>query len=136
MKLGTQTGSVINHLHARGTIGQPDPVAGMGATILLWTDRHAATIFRVFKHKGHTAVEVRDDESKVVQGSSHDGSAQYEYRTTPRGRKQYFVFKDGAWREATNTSEDAAHPKLKLAPKGGGHGLRIGSRDTYYDPSF
>ena len=34
MKLGSQTGSVINHLLARGTIGQPEVKVGMGATIL------------------------------------------------------------------------------------------------------
>lgn len=32
MKLGTQTGSVINHLYSRGVIGQPTPEVGMGAT--------------------------------------------------------------------------------------------------------
>lgn len=26
--------------------------------------------------------------------------------------------------------------KLKLGTKGNGHGLRIGSREEYYDPSF
>ncbi len=44
MKLGTQTGSVINHLHSRAVIGQPEPVVGMGATMLLWSDRRACTI--------------------------------------------------------------------------------------------
>lgn len=74
MRLGSQTGSVVNHLHARGTIGQPAPVAGMGATILHWTDRSAATIFRVFEHKGDVAVETRDDDAKVVRGSGQSGS--------------------------------------------------------------
>lgn len=134
MKLGSQTGSVINHLYARGTIGQPTPVAGMGATILHWTDRTAATIFRVFEHKGMTAVETRDDDSKVVKGSSHDGSAEYEHKTNPRGCRRYFVLKDDAWREATNTAAEGI--KLKLATKGNGNGLRIGARSAYYDPSF
>lgn len=136
MKLGTQTGSVINHLYARGTIGQPTPAAGMGATILHWTDRTAATIFRVFQHKGMTAVETRDDDLKVVKSSSHDGSAEYEHKTNVRGYRRYFALKDGAWREAGVTSEPGQPLKLKLATKGNGHGLRIGDRSTYYDPSF
>lgn len=136
MKLGSQTGSVINHLYARGTIGQPTPVAGMGATILQWTDRSAATIFRVFEHKKMTVVETRDDDSKVVKGSCHDGSAEYEHKVNVRGYRRYFALKDGAWREAGVTSEPSHPLKLKLATKGSGHGLRIGDRSAYHDPSF
>ena len=34
MKLGSQTGSVINHLYSRAVIGQPKPKVGMGCTLL------------------------------------------------------------------------------------------------------
>lgn len=136
MKLGSQTGSVINHLLARGTIGQPEVKVGMGATILCWTDRHAATIFRVFEWRDLVAVETRDDDAKVVKGSGHDGSAEYEYKTCVRGYRRYFVLKDGIWRECGVISEPDQPMKLKLGTKGSGHGLRIGSRDAYHDPSF
>jgi hypothetical protein len=121
---------------ARGTIGQPTPVAGMGATVLLWTDRHAATIFRVFEHKGLVAIETRDDNSKVVKGSGHDGSAEYEYATNVLGYRRYFVLKDDSWRECGVTSLPEQPLKLKLCSKGSGHGLRIGGRSEYRDPSF
>lgn len=136
MQLGTQTASLVNHLHARGTIGQPTPAAGMGATILHWTDRTAATIFRVFDHKGLVAIETRDDDSKVVSGSGHDGSAEYEYKVNVRGYRRWFVLKDQQWREAAPFFRPAAPLKLKLSTKGSGHGLRIGDRNTYSDPSF
>lgn len=142
MKLGSQTGSVINHLLARGTIGQPDVKVGMGVTILGWTDRHPGTIFRVFKHRINKslsvpAIEVRADNYKVVKGSCHDGSAEYEYSVNVSGSRHYFVFKDDAWREAYNQAAmSTGEIKLKLATKGNGHGLRIGSREEYYDPSF
>lgn len=132
MKLGSQTGSVMNHLMARGTIGQPEAKVGMGATILQWTDRSAATIFRVFKWRDCVAIETREDYSKVVSGSCHDGSASYEHKIDVKGYKRYFVLKDEAWREAR--MDEAG--KLKLAKKGNGYGLRIGSRDAYHDPSF
>ena len=136
MRLGSQTGSVVNHLHARGTIGQPTPVAGMGTTILHWTDRSSATIFRVFDHKGLVAIETRDDDSTVVSGSCHDGSAAYKHKICVRGYRRYFVFKDDQWREAGVTSTPDKPLKLKLGTKGSGHGLRIGARDAYSDPSF
>lgn len=135
MKLGSQTGSVINHLLARGTIGQPEVKVGMGATILCWTDRHAATIFRVFEHKGMVAVETRDDDAKVIKGSGHDGSAEYEFKVNVSGYRRYFVLKE-AWRECGVVSLPEQPLKLKLGTKGSGHGLRIGSRDAYHDPSF
>lgn len=134
MKLGSQTGSVINHILARRTIGQPEVKVGMGVTILGWTDRHPGTIFRVLKHKDMVAVEVRADNYKCVKGSGHDGSAEYEYSVNINGSRSHFVFKDGAWREAYNMAAEGI--KLKLATKGNGHCLRIGSREEYYDPSF
>jgi hypothetical protein len=137
MKLGSQTVSVMNHLMARGVIGQPEPKPGMGATILMWTDRHAATVFRVFEWRGQVAIETRDDNSKVISGSGHDGSAAYEYSTNVRGSRRYFVREEsGMWREARVKSEPGAPLKLKLARKGDGNGLRIGSREEYRDPSF
>lgn len=77
MKLGTETASLINHLHSRAVIGQPEPVIGMGVTFLGWTDRSAGTIFRVFKQPGKaglTIIECRNDTARCVAGSSHDGS--------------------------------------------------------------
>ena len=44
MNLGTETGSVMNHLMSRMVRGEPAPRVGMGATLLSWTDRHAATV--------------------------------------------------------------------------------------------
>ncbi len=41
MKLGTETGSLINHIMARGSVM---PEIGMGATICGWSDRYPATI--------------------------------------------------------------------------------------------
>ena len=45
MKLGTETGSFVNHVLA--TQNKPQAVVGMGCTVLSWTDRHAATVIKV-----------------------------------------------------------------------------------------
>lgn len=131
MKLGTQTGSVVNHLLSRATIGQPEPVVGMGATMLLWTDRSAGTITGVQTVRGKTIVTVQTDRATVVAGSSHDGSAEYSYAPNPRGAEYHFRREDdGRWQRVVISS------KTGRWVKAGGHGLRIGERDKYRDPSF
>lgn len=135
MKLGTQTGSVINHLHSRAVIGEPTPVVGMGVTILGWTDRHAGTIYSVTEITSKAyqyVIEVGIDDAKVVAGSSHDGSAQYEFTQRPdRPRSTYRKNrKTGFWEGAAINAETG-----RLV-KSGGKGLRIGEREEYRDPSF
>jgi hypothetical protein len=144
MKLGTQTASVINHLHARAVIGQPEPKAGMGATILCWSDRRPATVFRVFSHGKRLAIEVRDDDYKLVSGSAMSEAQSYEFKTNLRGRRSYFIRDDnGFWREAyfksldyTADGQAIKSSRLSVAKKGQGHGLRLGARDCYSDPTF
>jgi hypothetical protein len=132
MKLGTQTGSVINHLYSRGIKGQPEPVVGMGVTLLHWSDRSAATIFRVFKVGKAVMLEVRDDHSKVIAGSGHDGSAEYEHRINVNGSRNTFRQRPAGDWERVRFNEDS-----KRWSKGsGGPSLRLGQRDTYRDPSF
>lgn len=121
-------GSFHNNHYARATKGQPTPVVGMGATILLWSDRHAATIVSVGGKPDAWVIEVQEDRAKVISGSDFDGSADYEYSPRPNGRIHTFRFKDGVWRELDREG--------RLMPKGSGSGLRIGDRLEYRDPSF
>lgn len=131
MKLGSKTGSVINHLHSLAVIGQPEPKPGMGCTILKWTDRDAATIFRVFQVGKATIVETRDDHARVIAGSGHDGSAEYEHKIDVKGSRHYFRrADDGTWHAVRKNAATERWVKTN------GPGLRIGSRDTYRDPSF
>lgn len=131
MKLGTQTGSVINHLHSRAVIGQPEPKPGMGCTILGWTDRSAATIFRVFQVGKATVIETRDDHTRCISGSAHDGSAAYEHKINVKGYTRHFRrAQDGTWHRLVLNLPTGRWIKV------GREGLRIGERDTYYDPSF
>ena len=137
MKLGTETGSFINHLQARSTIGQPTPEVGMGATMLLWTDRVAGTITKVTELGGSKRwtyeIEVKRDVSNVVSGSGHDGSAKYEYQSAPWATPHHFRCErdGGRWREVRENDKG----NLVLVSSGG-RGLRIGEREEYRDPSF
>lgn len=100
LQLGTETGSLINHLYSRATRGQPAPEVGMGATVLSWTDRRAATVVSVEPTKqGGWIVGVQEDRAKVISGSTHDGSAVYEYTRDPEGWVFHWRFEEGkGWR--------------------------------------
>jgi len=131
MKLGTQTGSVINHLHSRATLGQPVPVIGMGVTLLLWSDRHAGSITNVQRVRGKTIITVQEDRATVVSGGTHDGSAVYEFNRNPGGSESCWRCDvDGRWQSVVISRETGRWGKA------GSNGLRIGAREEYRDPSF
>jgi hypothetical protein len=133
MRLGTQTGSLTNHILGLAVIGQPVPVEGMGATILCWTDRHAGTITKVEVARGRTVITVQEDTAERTSGSTQDGSARYTYARNENGHKTTFrLTGKGRWEEVRLNAESGRYNKVE----GGGHGLRIGDREEYRDPSF
>lgn len=133
MKLGSQTGSMMNHIASRGTIGQPKPEVGMGATLLHWTDRGAATIVSVVPHKNGYRIIVQEDNAKLVSGDIFSESQRYEYTPNPDGLEYNFQCEnpDGMWQEMRINPVSGRWNKVK-----GGNGLKIGVRDKYHDPCF
>ena len=129
----TQFASVQNDLFARATNGQPTPTVGMGATLLRWSDRHAATIIAVKLTKtGCWRITVQHDKAAVVSGSAHDGSAEYEYSADPTGMTEDFEF-DPAKKRWFQLGPDAAGRLRRVKD---GSGITIGRRESYRDPSF
>jgi hypothetical protein len=127
MRLGTETGSVINHLMSRSVIGEPTPDVGMGATILMWSDRHAGTITMI---KGDI-IEVTEDDYKPISGSILNGDVKWEFTYNPNGRTSYFrKSKTGLWENVVFNKETGRWKKSN------GQGLIIGRREKYYDPHF
>jgi hypothetical protein len=113
MKLGTETGSMINHLMS--TSKQPIPQVGMGVTMTSWTDRYAGTIIKVTPK----TITVQYDRAKIVSGSTLSEDQTYEYTPDPDGSILVFrLRKNGQWRNL------------------GGMGLLIGHRNSYRDPTF
>lgn len=132
MKLGTQTASLTNHVYSRMTIGQPDPVEGMGATVLSWTDRHAVTIINVTK-LASTVIYVREDKATRTDSNGMSECQSYSFEPNPTGRLWTFrQTKTGAWEEVTVNQKTGRFNKAE----GGGYGLRIGERSKYHDYSF
>jgi hypothetical protein len=115
------TGSVVNMV--MGAARPPVPQVGMGATVLLYTDRHAATIVAVERH-GTRVVIQRDVATRTDSNGAFTESQAYSYRPNPNGQREaYTLRKNGAWvREGD--------------PMKSGERLSIGHRSEYYDFSF
>ena len=124
MRLGTDTASFHNYLLS-GTKGQPIPEVGMGATILMWTDRHACTIVKVV-HNGWLPpkkIAVQRDHAKRTDDRGMSDAQSYEYSPNTEAPIEWFSLrKDGAY--------------VKVGASINGYRLRIGDRKEYYDYSF
>lgn len=112
MKAGTETGSLMNHV--MGSSAQPAPVVGMGATVLMWTDRKAGTVVKVTK----TQVHVRLDHAKRIDKNGMSDAQSYEYSPDPEGSIIVFRMTKRGYRSS------------------GGNGLGLGYRRAYHDYSF
>lgn len=130
LKLGTETGSLVNHLYSRMTVGAPEPEVGMGATLLSWTDRNAATVVAVWKQGASDFIALTDDDAQLVDGSTMSERQVYEYTPRPDGYRTTFRRRPGRAWEAV-LQNDAGRWVKAESP-----GLLLGRRETYRDPSF
>jgi hypothetical protein len=121
MNLGTETGSLVNHVYSRAV--QPTPAVGMGATILAWSDRYAGTIIAVHPDG---SFDVQEDKATRTDANGMSESQTYAYEPNPAGRVHKFrVVKRGK-----------AKGELREAGKRGGYGVMVGVRRKYHDFSF
>jgi len=112
MRLGSETGSAMNHVYTTGT--QPNPEVGMGATMCSWTDRHAGTIVKVTPCQVH----VQQDTAKRTDENGMSECQRYEYTPNPHAQITIFRHTKRGWRSKC------------------GKRLMIGVRMEYYDYSF
>jgi len=133
MKLGTETGSLINHVMSRevavASDGKPVvPLTGMPATILMWSDRIPATVIS-FDGK---IIQVQEDHAVRTDGKGMSENQEYSYSENKNGT--IFNFKRdkrGFWKEVMFNPETSRYNKAC-----GGSGLRLGEREKYCDFSF
>ena len=131
MKLGTETASVVNHLHSRAVVGQPVPEVGMGATVLHWTDRSPATVVEVFKIGKAVAFTVQEDRAKRIDQNGMSECQTYEFSPNPDGCKRTFKqLPNGTWTGVW------LNPQTKRWSSNAGEGVLLGVRGKYHDFSF
>jgi hypothetical protein len=113
MKLGSETGSVVNYVQSGSQ--QPIPVVGMAATMLGWTDRVAGTVVKVTKCQVH----VQRDKSVRMDNNGMSENQEYSYERDPDGDITVYRMTKRGWK--SNSSKT---------------GLLLGIRDEHYDYSF
>lgn len=119
MKLGTQTGSLVNHVMSSSS--QPQPAVGMGCTMLGWTDRRAGTIIDV-SLTGAT-IRVQRDKATRTDNNGMSESQTYTFeRDENAGVSVYTRRKNGRYVLKGDSIKGAW--------------LQIGVRNEYYDFSF
>lgn len=113
------TGSFVNHVS--GNSQQPTPEVGMGATILCWTDRQAATVVELPTPK---SIVVQYDHAKRADSNGMSDAQIYDYTPNPNGHKVTFTQrKNGAWVRKGETLKS-------------GQRVALGYRAQYHDFSF
>lgn len=131
MSFAQQTGSLINHLQARGVKGQPTPEVGMGATLLCYPDCRPATITKVESLRGKTYVTVQEDNAERTDKNGMSECQDYVFTRNVDGSESTFrTDKNGMWERVYKNPETGRWIKSSTG------GLRIGQRDKYHDFSF
>lgn len=127
LKLGTQTGSVVNHLHSRTT--NPTPEIGMGATISYWTDREAGTVVLI---EGSIVV-IRGVRAVRTDGLGMTDAQSYRYEEMLDGPTSFWKLDAKGRYRRVSKNENGRW--VYLDGKHGPH-LSLGFRDAYHDYSF
>ena len=124
-------GSISNRIAEMATRGQPEPKVGMGATLLFYSDRHAATIIDTWKKRSKQWVKVRRDKATRTDNNGPSDCQEYSYEDDPDGATYFYRFNGKRWQQMKLNDETYRWNVVKEGP-----GLRIGERDEYYDYSF
>ena len=119
LTLGTQTGSLINHVYSRYNSFTPE--VGMGATMLGWTDRHAATIVEV--SADGKKVGIVQDKATRIDNNGMSEMQEYDFERGTGNPSYYTLRKNGKWVAQGQGFKNGSR-------------IVIGARDEYYDFSF
>lgn len=123
-------GSLQNRISENATLGQPEPVIGMGATLLHYSDRTPATVIGWCPRVG--LLKLRSDNYKRIDDNGMSESQEYEYSSNPKGATHEYRRnkKTGRWDAVRFNAETNRYNKFD------GPGLRLGEREKYHDFSF
>jgi len=128
MKLGINTGSLVNYMYSRYDHEELEINVGDPATLTSWTDRDAATVSGLFTKGKYQYVVIQADRAEVVGGTGF-GDESYEYSRDPNGYESTFRIVDGFLKAVYKNPETGRYVE-------GSGGAFIGRRESYRDPSF
>jgi hypothetical protein len=120
-------GSLHNLLGGNAAQPHAAPRVGEGATIILWTDRIAATIIEV-RTPGLIVIQA----DNAVRTDKNGMSETQDYRYEPNASGATYVVrkrKNGQWKVSESKTYSATGHL-------GGSTVRIGERNHYHDYSF
>lgn len=121
MKLGTETGSLINHLSANNPT---PPVVGRGATELMWTDRKAYFVNEVSADGKRCVIE----KAHAIRTGDRGMCEAQNYRYERTGHTIELRYKWGKWRwKGEQKWNDNKWYPMNIV---------FGYMDEYYDFSF
>jgi len=126
----TLTGNVMHDIMARDAT---KPALGMGATILLYSDRIAGTITDIFNVGQKTFIEVTRDISKRTDSNGMSDTQEYEYFPVLNGEKFYFCTDKNLTKVWTYM---VFNKETNRWNQSNGYRVRVGTRDAYYDYGF
>lgn len=104
----------------------PVPEVGMGATMVLWSDRYAGTITKVYTNRAGevTAFDYQEDTATRTDKNGMSETQHYEYAPNPEGRTaKVSRRKNGLWVKVG----ESARSGLRFA---------VGRRERYHDFGF
>jgi hypothetical protein len=96
MKLGKDTGSIVNYLYGNNATV---PIIGKGATVLLWTDRHAYEVLEI--NEKEKTVVIQAYEAVRMDKNNESENQEYSYDKLV-GEKMILKFKNGFWKYCTH----------------------------------
>lgn len=131
MRLGSGTGSLVNHLYSRAV--RVEPEVGMDATLLSWTDRHPATVTEVFKKGKYNYFTVREDRYERISGViGMDESVEYRFfpNEEGEGREETYRIKENGYERVFFDPDTKRFNKLNSG------GVMLGRKEKYHDPHF
>lgn len=150
-------GSLQNRLGERSL--QPVPEKDMGATMSMWSDRHAYTVNEISKQTVTVTYNVKGegevtrtypkvifatrDNAKLVSKTILSESQEYEFTPGDPENKEKFVFhkKSGVYRKASTkyvpgeNGERGSYVTTNRTTQDA-TALLLGYKSEYYDPSF
>jgi hypothetical protein len=130
MRLGTETGSLVNHFLSASIAKIPS--VGDGATICHWSDRTPGTVLSVERKGKSVIVTVQTDTATRVDTNGESEAQEYRYERDENGARYMFRSLD----EGKSFHAVGRNFETGRLVKSDSTGIFFGRREKFHDYSF